>query len=100
MTALIAVSDAAIWAIPVASAIVSLATLIYAAIGVRGAADARHVANLETELGEERRARESMEGRLTACENDRERLHGELKSMREREVELMRLIVNREVRGT
>lgn len=78
-----AAGDPTAWA-AVASAIVALVSLVYVAIGVRRSADADHVDRLEARVAE--------------CEKDRERLQGELTRMGQREVELMRLVVNLERR--
>lgn len=93
-----ATADLVLWTIPVASAIVSLFSLVYVAIGVRHAADAKHVAHLENELADARSELESVDRRLEVCEKARERLQGELTRMGQREVELMRLVVNLEKR--
>ena len=82
-------AEAALWAIPVASAIISLSSLVYVAVGVRRSSDAEHVDHLESRVADAER-------RLEVCERDRERLRDELKRMGEREVELMRLVVNLE----
>lgn len=99
MTAIFAASDAALWAIPLASIVIALAALLYTAIGVNRAADAKHVAHLEQELADTRKQVDLAEQRLKACEDDRERLHRQLEDMRKREVELLRLVVNIEGRG-
>lgn len=95
-----AAGDAALWSIPVASAIISLVSLVYVAIGVRRSADAAHVAHLESELTDARHELEVVDRRLGECEKDRERLRDEVTRMGQREVELMRLVVNLERRGT
>lgn len=93
-----AAGDAALWSIPIASAIISLVSLVYVAIGVRRSADASHVDHLESQLGDVRAELEVADRRLETCEKDRERLRDEVKRMGEREVELMRLVVNIERR--
>lgn len=94
------IAEATVWAIPIATTVISIATLVYAAIGVRGAADAKHVDHLEAQLQDARTEMAHYERRLTACEDDRKSLRSQLESMTKREAELMRLVVNRELRDS
>lgn len=80
-------SEAALWAIPLASTVIALAALIYTAIGVRSSADAKHVAHLEDELDRANK-------RIEFCEEDRANLRNEVERMGRREVELMRMVVD------
>lgn len=107
-----AASSAALWAIPVASTIISIASLGFAALGMRKSADASHVANLQNELADARSEaaadRERREGhlqrhkhdldmverRLNVCEDDRKNLRNEVERMGKREIELMGMIVD------
>lgn len=86
--------NAGLWAIPLASAIISIATLIYASIGIRHSADAKHVEHLEQELADARAELDRADARLTVCETDRGRLRDEVTRMGQREVELMRMVVD------
>lgn len=98
MLPLASAAEVAIVAIPVASAIVSIATLIYVAIGLRASADAKHVERVENELADARREIELQDKRLELCEADRSALRAEVERMGRREVELMRMVVNLEER--
>ena len=78
------------WAVPLGALIVSLATLVFTSVNVRQRATEAHVDAVERGIREELTA---VKQKLAGCEEDRLRYLGDLKSLRDENLDLMRKLV-------
>lgn len=66
------------WAIPAAALIVSLSTLVFAAISLKGKTGNNHTESLDRRIDRLERRNGELEEDLGRCERDRVRLMGQL----------------------
>lgn len=78
------------WAVPLGALIVSLATLVFSSISLRQRATEAHVDAVERGIRDELAA---VRAQLKGCEEDRLRYLGDLKSLRDENLDLMRKLV-------
>ena len=78
------------WAVPFGALVVSLATLVFTGLSLRQRATEAHVDAVERGIRDDLA---SVKEKLRGCEEDRLRYLGDLKSLRDENLDLMRKLV-------